>query len=103
MEQLPGLYGTRQAETLGNPNAMEEPPNRLNRWMPPGDLDGLLGLGLNNLIQILLIIGLCRGVLGFPDPLLFGRILPATGISTVTTPKRPNRQPVAITTPFIQE
>ena len=81
MEQLPGLYGTRQAETLGNPNAMEEPPIRLNRWMPPGDLDGLLGLGLNNLIQILLIIGLCRGVLGFPDPLLFGRILPATGIS----------------------
>lgn len=46
-----------------------------------GDLDGLLGLGLNNLIQILLIIGLCRGVLGFPDSLLFERILPATGIS----------------------
>ena len=46
-----------------------------------GDLDGLLGLGLNNLIQILLIIGLCRGVLGFPDSLLFERILPATGVS----------------------
>lgn len=37
-----------------------------------GDLDGLPGLELNNLIQILLILGLCRGVLGFPDSLLFG-------------------------------
>ena len=46
-----------------------------------GDLDGLLGLGLNNLIQILLIISLCHNVLGFPDSLLFGTILPATGIS----------------------
>ena len=46
-----------------------------------GDLDGLLGLRLNNLVQIALIIGLCRGVLGFPDSLLFERILPATGIS----------------------
>ena len=44
MEQLPGLYGTRQAEPPGNPNAMEERPNRLIRWLPPGDLDGLLGL-----------------------------------------------------------
>jgi len=47
----------------------------------PGDLDGFLALGLDNLIQILLILGLCRNVLGFPDALLFGTILPATGIS----------------------
>ena len=53
----------------------------LIRRLPAGDLDGLLGLGLNNLIQILLIISLCRGVLGFPDQLLFGSILPAAGIS----------------------
>ena len=50
-----------------------------------GDIDGLLGLGLglNNLIEILLIISLCRGVLRFTDSLLFGRILPATGICVV--------------------
>ena len=48
-----------------------------------GDIDGLLGLGLNDLIQMLLIIGLCRGVLRFPHSLLFGRILPATGICVV--------------------
>ena len=53
------------------------------RWFVPGDVDGFLGLGLDNLIQILLILSLCRGVLGYPDALLFGTILPATGISLV--------------------
>ncbi|MEB3184943.1 MAG: NCS2 family permease, partial [Cyanobacteriota bacterium] len=51
------------------------------RWFVGGDVDGFLGLGLDNLIQILLILGLCRGVLGYPDALLLGTILPATGIS----------------------
>ena len=53
------------------------------RWFVAGDVDGFLGLGLDNLIQILLILALCRGVLGYPDTLLFGTILPATGISVV--------------------
>ncbi len=61
-------------------NATALPP-RGPRWFVAGDLDGVLGLGLDNLIQILLILGLCRGVLGFPDALLFGTVLPATGIS----------------------
>ena len=47
----------------------------------PGDLDGFLALGLNNLIQILLIISLCRSVLGYPQAMLFGQILPAAGVS----------------------
>ena len=51
------------------------------RWWVRGDLDGFLGLGLDNLIQILLIVSLCRGVLGYPDQLIFGVILPATGLS----------------------
>ncbi|MCP9809874.1 NCS2 family permease [Cyanobium sp. HWJ4-Hawea] len=55
----------------------------LPRLWVRGDLDGFLGLGLDNLIQILLIVGLCRGVLGYPDKLIFGAILPATGISLV--------------------
>ncbi|MEB3199529.1 MAG: NCS2 family permease [Synechococcaceae cyanobacterium] len=52
-------------------------------WWVAGDLDGFLGLGLDNLIQILLIISLCRGVLGYPNALVFGVILPATGVSLV--------------------
>jgi AGZA family xanthine/uracil permease-like MFS transporter len=51
------------------------------RWLVRGDLDGFLGLALDNLIQILLIIALCRGVLGYPDELIFGVILPAAGLS----------------------
>ncbi len=51
------------------------------RWFVAGDLDGFLGLALDNLIQILLILGLCGGVLGYPSELLLGTILPATGIS----------------------
>jgi AGZA family xanthine/uracil permease-like MFS transporter len=53
------------------------------RWFVRGDLDGFLGLGLDNLIQILLIVALCRGVLGYPDQLIFGVILPATGASLI--------------------
>ncbi len=50
-------------------------------WFVGGDIDGFLGLALDNLIQILLIIGLCRSVLGYNDDLIFGKILPATGLS----------------------
>ena len=53
------------------------------RWWVRGDLDGFLGLGLDNLIQLLLIVSLCRAVLGYPDSLIFGVILPATGVSLV--------------------
>jgi AGZA family xanthine/uracil permease-like MFS transporter len=51
------------------------------RWWVRGDLDGFLGLGLDNLIQLLLIVSLGRAVLGYPDSLIFGVILPATGVS----------------------
>ncbi|MGB5136632.1 MAG: NCS2 family permease [Prochlorococcaceae cyanobacterium] len=53
------------------------------RWWVRGDWDGLLGLALDNLIQILLILALCRGLLGYPDSLVFGTLLPATGLSLV--------------------
>ncbi|MEY4296844.1 MAG: hypothetical protein RLZZ423_23 [Cyanobacteriota bacterium] len=62
---------------MASPHSRAQGP----RWFVAGDVDGFLGLGLDNLIQILLILGLCRGVLGFPDALLFGTVLPATGIS----------------------
>jgi adenine/guanine/hypoxanthine permease len=47
------------------------------RWFVRRDIDGFFGLALDNLIQILLIIGLCQGVLGFSPELLYGRVLPA--------------------------
>jgi adenine/guanine/hypoxanthine permease len=58
-------------------------PARHPRWFVREDIDGLLGLALDNLIQILLILGLCQGVLGYPAALVYGRILPAVAFSLV--------------------
>ena len=46
------------------------------RWIVRGDIDGFFGLAIDNLVQLLLIDALCRGVLGFPPELVYGRILP---------------------------
>src|SRR5436305_10888538 len=46
-----------------------------------GDLDGFFGLALDNLVQLLLIEELCKHVLGFPDALLYGRVLPGVAVS----------------------
>ena len=51
------------------------------RWIGRGDIDGFFGLALDNLVQLLLIDTLCRGVLGFPPELVYGRVLPAAAIS----------------------
>ena len=41
-----------------------------------GDLDGFFGLLLDNLVNMMLIVSLCTGLLGMPPSLVFGRILP---------------------------
>jgi len=46
-----------------------------------GDIDGFFSLALDNLVLLLLIGGLCHGVLGFPDALIYGRILPGAAVS----------------------
>ena len=51
------------------------------RWIVRGDVDGFFGLALDNLVQLLLIDTLCRGVLGFPPELVYGRVLPAAALS----------------------
>lgn len=53
------------------------------RWFVRGDIDGFFGLAIDNLIQLLLIAGLCLGVLKFPPELLYGRVLPAVAVSLV--------------------
>ena len=52
-------------------------------WFVRGDLDGFFGLMVDNLVQILLIITLCGGLLHFPPELLFGRVLPGVALSLV--------------------
>src|SRR3954465_13311350 len=51
------------------------------QWIVRGDIDGFFGLAIDNLVQLLLIDALCRGVLGFPADLVYGRILPGAAIS----------------------
>jgi AGZA family xanthine/uracil permease-like MFS transporter len=51
------------------------------RRLVRGDVDGFFGLALDNLVQLLLIDGLCRGVLGMPAELVHGRILPGAAVS----------------------
>jgi len=53
------------------------------RWIVRGDIDGFFGLALDNLIQLLLIDGLCRYVLEFPPDLVYGRVLPGAAVSVL--------------------
>jgi len=46
----------------------------------PGDWNALFGFGTNILVNLLVLTGLLRFVLKMPDTLVFGRILPATGL-----------------------
>jgi len=45
-----------------------------------GDLNAFFGFGTNILVNLLVVTGLLRGALKMPDQLVFGRILPATGV-----------------------
>ena len=48
-----------------------------------GDIDGFFGLAIDNLIQFLLMIGLCGAVLGFSPELIAGKVLPAAALSVI--------------------
>ncbi|WP_018045680.1 xanthine/uracil/vitamin C permease [Methylobacterium sp. 88A] len=48
-------------------------------WVP-GDWNAFFGFGTNILVNMLVLTGLLRFVLGMPDAITFGRILPAVGL-----------------------
>lgn len=50
-------------------------------WLIRKDLDGFFGLMIDNLIQLILIVSLCREIIHLPDSYIFGRILPGAAIS----------------------
>jgi AGZA family xanthine/uracil permease-like MFS transporter len=54
-------------------------PSRTPFWRP-GDWNALFGFGTNILVNVLVLTGLLRFVLKMPDDIVFGRILPATGL-----------------------
>ncbi len=50
-------------------------------WLTRKDLDGFFGLMIDNLIQLILIVSLCREIIHLPDSYIFGRILTGAAIS----------------------
>ena len=55
-------------------------PRGMERFWVPGDWNAFFGFGTNILVNVLVLTGLLRFVLKMPDALVFGRILPATGL-----------------------
>lgn len=59
---------------------MNETPFRHPAWAK-GDLDGFFGLMVDNLVQVLVIVELCKRFAGLPDDLIYGRVLPGVAVS----------------------
>src|SRR6188508_1796096 len=53
--------------------------NKPKIWSP-GDWNAFFGFGTNILVNLLVLTGLLRFVVKMPDELVFGRIIPATGL-----------------------
>jgi adenine/guanine/hypoxanthine permease len=50
-------------------------------WWTPGDLNGFFGLFTNSLTNVMVLSGLLTFVVKLPDDLVYGRIVPAVGLS----------------------
>ena len=51
------------------------------RFWVAGDWNGFFGLFTNVLLNVIVLTGLCLGVVQLPADTVFGRILPALGIA----------------------
>ncbi|MDR7545418.1 MAG: regulator, partial [Armatimonadota bacterium] len=53
------------------------------RWWVRGDWDAFFGLGTNSVLNILVLTSLMVFVLKLPNEIVFGRIVPAVGLSLI--------------------
>ena len=53
------------------------------RWAAAGDVNGFLGLALDNLTQLVILASLLIGVFGFPADLVLGRMVPGTALGVL--------------------
>ncbi len=51
------------------------------KWWVSGDWNGFFGLFTNVVLNVIVLTGLCLGVVKLPEDIVFGRILPALGIA----------------------
>src|ERR1700690_3336430 len=65
---------------MANVTPAEIKPVEEPKLWTPGDWNAFFGFGTNILVNLLTLTGLLRFVLKMPDALVFGRILPATGL-----------------------
>jgi len=59
------------------------PKTYLNGWFVPNDIDGFFGLFVDNLCQLIVVVGLCPLIAGIPTQVVVGRILPGIAISLI--------------------
>ncbi len=52
-------------------------------WFVASDIDGFFGLFIDNLCQLIVVVGLCPKLAGLPESLVLTRILPGIAISLV--------------------
>jgi AGZA family xanthine/uracil permease-like MFS transporter len=57
--------------------------SRPSGWFVPNDIDGFFGLFVDNLCQLIVVVGLCPIIAGLPESLVVGRILPGLALSLV--------------------
>ena len=59
------------------------PKSHAQGWFVPNDIDGFFGLFVDNLCQLIVVVGLCPAIAGLPETLVVGRILPGIALSLV--------------------
>src|SRR5213594_1464733 len=57
--------------------------SRASRWVAAGDLNGFLGLALDNVTNLVILSSLLIGVFGFPADLVLGRMVPGTALGVL--------------------
>src|SRR5213592_1250124 len=57
--------------------------SRAARWVAAGDVNGFLGLALDNVTNLVILSSLLIGVFGFPADLVLGRVVPGTALGVL--------------------
>lgn len=65
---------------LSRPGRPSSSPDLHLPWWTPGDSNAAFGLGFNVLVNVLVLSGLCIGVIGMSADNVYGTIVPALGI-----------------------
>jgi adenine/guanine/hypoxanthine permease len=78
---LPKPAHPSHALHLAHPQTGHAPKHFPLPWFTKGDLDGFFGLFIDNLLQLMLIVGLCKAFCGFPGDFITSRVLPGAAFS----------------------